>query len=145
MKLVRSLVVYAILWALLIYVYGSFVLVDDIVPDTGIDIDEWMQSFYIAGGVSAVIGFICTAIWHWFGNSFAGEAGITGKYYLLWIVSLVGSFIAELVVVAPSQEGSGLAFFFVVLLAPLGFYINSLCNSAEAVKYIPPLAEKLHG
>lgn len=145
MKLIRSLAVYVLLWAILIYVYGSFILVDDIVPDTGIDIDEWMQSFYLAGGVSALIGFICTIIWHIFGSNFSGDTGITGKFYALWIVSVIGSFIAEFVIVDPSQEGAGLAFFFVVLLAPLGFYLNALFNSAEAVKFIPPLGEKLHG
>lgn len=145
MKLIRSLVVYAILWALLIYVYGSFVLVDDIVPDTGIDIDEWMQSFYIAGGISVIVGMVCTGIWYYLGNSFAGEAGISGKFYLLWVLSLIGSFITEVVVVDPSQEGATLAFVCVVILAPLGFYLNSLWNSAEAVKYIPPLSEKVHG
>ena len=27
----------------------------------------------------------------------------------------------------------------------VGYYLNSLFNSAEAVKFIPPLGERLHG
>ncbi len=50
----------------------------------------------------------------------------------------IASFLIAFLVIDSAQEGTGLSFFFVGFLAPVGYYLNSLINSAEAVKFIPP-------
>lgn len=143
--LVKAALIFVVLWSVFIYAYGDFYLVDNVVPDTGIEIDEWMDSYYQAGGIAAVIGFILSVIWFYFGLHFSGGSGISLKYTVLWIISLIASFIVAFVFILPTQEGSGLSLFFVGFLAPVGFYLNSIFNSEGSVKYVPPLGEHIHG
>lgn len=142
--LVKAALIFVVLWGIFIYAYGDFYLVDNVVPDTGIEIDEWMDSYYQAGGIAAVIGFLLSIIWFYFGLDFSGDSSISIKYMILWILSFILSFIVAFIWIAASQEGSGLSLFFVGFLAPVGFYLNSLFNSEESVKFIPPLAEHIH-
>jgi hypothetical protein len=143
--LVKAIVIFLVLWLLVIYAYGDFLLADSIVPEVDEEIEEWLNSYYFAGVIAAFIGLICSSIWFYFGINFAGGMGISMKHTILWLISVIGSFIVAFIVIDPSQEGSGLSLLFVGLLAPVGYYLNSLFNSAEAVKYIPPLGEHLHG
>ena len=140
-----AIVIFLVLWLLAIYVYGDFYLADNVVPEAGTEIDEWLHSYYLAGGIAALIGLICSTLWFYFGINFSGGIGIGAKHTILWLISIIGSFVVAFLVIDASQEGSGLSFFFVGLLAPVGYYPNSLFNSAEAVKFIPPLGEHLHG
>lgn len=141
---VKAVVFTVVLWLIFIYAYGDFVLTDSIVPEKGVEISEWMDSYYFAGAVSAVIGLICAIIWYIFGINYAGEAGIVVKYRILLIVSIILGLGVAFVVILPAVDGSGLSLFFAWLIAPLTFYLNSLFNSAEAVKFIPPLGITVH-
>lgn len=142
---VKAVLIFFILWLLSIYLYGEFYLVDNVVPDVSIEVDEWLHSYYLAGAVSAITALICSTVWFYFGVNFSGGRSGSVTHTILWLVSFICGFIVALILIAPSQEGSGLSFFFVGLLAPLGFYLNSLFNSAEAVKFIPPLGSLIHG
>lgn len=133
-----------VLWLIFIYGYGDFFLADNVVPEKGIEISEWMDSFYFAGALSAVVGLICAVIWYIFGINYAGGAGIVSKYRILLIVSIILGLVIAFLLILPAVDGSGLSLFFAWLISPLVFYINSLFNSAEAVKFIPPLGITLH-
>lgn len=141
-----SAVIYVVLGAVA-YFIGQFLVVDSIVPDVGISIDEWMESYNITVAVVAVIGFVCSCGWNIVGKNYAGESGINAKYMGIWCLSFVLSLGALIFILNPSQEGSTLADITIVLLAPLGYYISSLWSwsSESAVKFIPPLGEKIHG
>lgn len=142
---VKAVLIFFLLWLAAIYFYGDFYLMDNVVPDVNYEIEEWLHSYYLAGAVSAIIGLICSIIWFYFGVNFSGGRGAAITHTILWLVSFVGGFVVALLLIAPSQEGSGLSLFFVGFLAPIGYYFNSLFNSAEAVKFIPPLGSQIHG
>lgn len=141
---VKAIVITVILWLLVVYLYGDFVLVDSVVPEKGIEISEWMDSYYFAGALSAIAGLICTIVWYVFGINYAGGAGIVAKYRILLIVSVVVGLIIAFVVILPAVDGSGLSLLLAWIVSPLVFYVNSLLNSAEAVKFIPPLGIMIH-
>ena len=52
--LVKAVVIFFVLWLVFIYGYGDFWLADTIVPDADIEIDEWLHSYYLAGGIAAL-------------------------------------------------------------------------------------------
>lgn len=143
--LVKAVVIFFVLWLVFIYGYGDFFLSDTIVPEADVEIDEWLHDYYIAGGIAAVVGLICSAVWFYFGVNFSGGISAGAKHTILWIIAFIASFVVAFICIDTSQEGSGLSFFFVGFLAPVGYYLNSLFNSAEAVKFIPPLGEHIHG
>lgn len=140
----RSIVTYLVLWCLLIYAYSSFYLVNNVVPEQGTEISAWINSYYRAGAVSAVLSFITSAVWFKMGKSYAGGIGISTRYNLLWIISLALGAIAAFFLIMPSLEGKGLSFLLVTILAPIGYYISALIAPASAVKYIPLFAESIH-
>ncbi|WP_306537649.1 hypothetical protein [Megasphaera sp.] len=142
---VKAILIFFLLWMLAIYLYGDFYLADNVVPEADMEIEEWLHSYYLAGGIAAIVGLVCSAIWYYFGINFSGGMSVSVKHTILWLLAFFGSFIVAFLVIAPAQEGSGLSFFFVGFLAPVGYYLNSLFNSAEAVKFIPPLGNHLHG
>lgn len=142
---VKSVVIFFVLWLLAIYLYGDFYLADNIVPEADVEIDEWLHSYYLAGGIAALAGLIFSTMWFYCGINYSGGSGIGITHTILWILSAIVSFLVAFFVIDAAQEGTGLSFFFVGFLAPVGYYLNSLFNSAEAVKFIPPLGERLHG
>ena len=87
--LVGALVLFIVFWLLLFFGYGNLVLADSVVPVEGMEVDEWLAGFRMCGGISGILGFICAAIWFYIGDGFAGESGISVKYYGLLIVSFV--------------------------------------------------------
>ena len=141
---VKTFVVLVVLWLLLFLCYGNLVLVDTVVPIEGIEVDEWISSYQMCGKVSGILGFICAAIWFQFGKNYAGESGIKVKFYALWIVSLVLSVLVNVIFFPDAVEGTGLAHVFVILMAPVLYWISSLFASAPAVKYIPSGAGLIH-
>lgn len=142
--IVKALLIGLVFWLIFIYGYGDFFLVDSIVPEKGTAIDEWMDSYYLAGTVSAIVGIVCGAIWFYFGTNFSGEAGISAKFYILLIASVILGFAAAFALILSAVEGSGLSLLFAWLIAPLTYYVITLIDSAEAVKFIPPLGDKVH-
>lgn len=142
--IVKTLGMLILLWLVLIFGYGNFSLVDTIVPVEGVEVDEWISSYRMCGGVSGILGFVCSAIWFAIGNSYAGEGGIGVKYYGLWIVAAILGVICNFVLLPGAVEGSGLASVFVILLPILLYYLASIFAYAPAVKYIPLLADSLH-
>lgn len=142
--LVKTMIIYLILWGIFIYGYGEFSLIDSIVPERGVEIDEWLQSYYFAGGISSLIAFVCSCIWFYFGTQYAGGHGISIKFNILWIVTVMGGLISDFFIIMSAVDGRGLSWVFACLIAPIGYYIVSLSCSAEAVKFIPPLSERIH-
>lgn len=142
--LVKAFIIYLIMWCILIYGYGDFFLSDSIVPEKDVAIDEWLNSYYIAGAVSAVIAFICSCIWFYFGINYSGGHGISLKHKILWIIAALGGLLAAFLIIMPAVDGKGLSLLFAWIIAPLGYYIVSLFDSAEAVKFIPPFGESIH-
>lgn len=131
-------------WLVFVYGYGEFFLMDDVVPEKGYEISDWMYSFYLAGAISAIVGFICSCIWYFFGVRYAGEDGITVKFYALLIIATILGFIVAFAFILPAVDGSGLSLLFAWLISPAIYYVNSLVNYAPAVKYIPPFGENIH-
>lgn len=142
--IVKTLGMLILLWLLLFFAYGNMVLVDSIVPAEGIDVDEWISSYKICGGISGISGFICAAIWFFVGNGYAGESGIGIKFYGLLILSVVLGVICNFIFLPSSVDGSGLAGIFVVIFPPVLYYLAGLLAYAPAVKYIPAGADILH-
>lgn len=133
-----------VLWLAAFIGYGDFILKDSIVPVEGMEVEEWIDAYRITGGISGIVGFVLSAIWFYIGDNYAGEDGISLKYYILLIVSLIAGAMLALFKMPPSIEGSGLAFFTVMVISVLTYYLSSLFAYAEQVKYIPPLSETLH-
>jgi len=142
--LVKAIVILIVMWAIAIYVYGDFVLADSVVPERGVGIDEWLDSYYKAGAISAFWGLVCSCIWFYFGTHYSGGAGISIKFWVPWIVSLVLGIATAFFVIEKAVDGSGASFIFAALMAPVGYYLIALFDSAEAVKYIPPLGMMIH-
>lgn len=142
--LVKTLLVLVVLWLLLFLGYGNFVLADTVVPVEGIEVDEWISSYQMCGIISGILGFICAAIWFQFGKNYAGESGIKVKFYALWIVSLVLSVLVNVIFFPEAVEGTGFAHVFVIVMAPVLYWVSSLVASAPAVKYIPKGAGLIH-
>lgn len=124
--------------------YGELSLVDDIVPEKGVSIDDWMSSYYEAGIFSLIIALVMGSVWFWTGSHYSGGVGISLRYYVFWGISFIGSFLVALMVIYPAQEGYVVADALVCIVSPICYYIISLLDSANAVKYIPPLGEKIH-
>lgn len=141
---VKTLGLLVFFWLLMIFGYGNFFLMDTIVPVEGIEVDEWINGYRTCGGVSGLLGFICAAIWFAIGSGYAGEGGISIKYYALWILAAVLGVGCNFLLLPGSVEGSGLASLFVILLPILVYYLSSIIAYAPAVKYIPLLADTLH-
>ena len=141
---VRTFIICLVLWLAAIYAYGNFVLADSIVPEQGTPIEDWLSSFYTAGGVSAVLGLLTSAIWFFLGKSYSGGAGIGVKFFLGWILAAALGAACAILLLAPAVDGKGAAFILIVLVAPLGYYLSSLFSCANAVKFIPPLANVIH-
>ncbi len=132
------------LWLMFCYVYGIFVLNDTIVPYPGTEIDEWLNEYYISGLISSLLGFVCSAVWFSIGNSYDGKSSLGIKFGIIWIVSIVFSVAVKFLVMPDFVEGAGLASVFIILLAPLLYYLSSLFAPANASKYIPPLSGLIH-
>lgn len=141
---VKTLGLLVFFWLLMIFGYGNFFLMDTVVPVEGIEVDEWINGYRTCGGVSGLLGFICAAIWFAIGNGYAGEGGISIKYYGLWILAAVLGVGCNFVLLPGAVEGSGLASLFVILLPILVYYLSSIIAYAPAVKYIPLLADAIH-
>ncbi len=141
---VKTLGLFVIFWLLLFFFYGNFFLMDTIVPAEGMEVDEWIDGFRKCGGASGALGFICSAIWFYVGDNYAGDSNINVKYYLFFILSFVLGIIVNFVMLPASVEGSGLASIFVVIFPVILYYLASLFAYAAPVKYIPFLAEALH-
>lgn len=124
--------------------YGELSLVDDIVPEKGISIDDWMSSYYEAGIFSLIVALAMGSAWFWTGTHYSGGVGISLRYYVFWAISFIGSFLLALIVIYPAQEGYVVADVLVCIVSPICYYAISLLDSANAVKYIPPLGEKFH-
>lgn len=142
--IVKTLGLLVALWLFLIFGYGNFVLMDTVVPVEGMEVDEWISAYRLCGGLSALAGFMCSALWFWIGDSFAGEGGISIKYYGLWILAAVLGVVCNFVFLPAAVDGAGLASVFIILLPILLYYIASIIAYASPVKYIPFLAEVLH-
>lgn len=142
--LVGALVLFIVFWLLLFFGYGNLVLADSVVPVEGMEVDEWLAGFRMCGGISGILGFICAAIWFYIGDGFAGESGISVKYYGWLIVSFFFGVATNFLFLPASQEGSGCASLFVIIFPMLLYYLSSLIVSAPQVKYIPPLGEVIH-
>lgn len=127
-----------VLWLVFGYAYGDFVLGDTVVPEKGVTIDDWLDAYYIAVGISVVAAWLGNAIWWFIGKSFSGGSGISMKYYLVWALTLIGGLIAAFGFMEAAVEGNGVSMFFAIFLAPIGFYLDSVVASADAVKFIPP-------
>ena len=142
--IVKTVGLLVFLWLFLIFGYGNFFLMDTVVPVEGVEVDEWINAYRMSGGISALAGFLCSAMWFAIGNSYAGEGGITIKYYGLWILAAVLGVVCNFVFLPNAVEGAGLASVFVIILPVLLYYLASIFAYAPAVKYIPLLAESLH-
>ncbi|MDO4921879.1 MAG: hypothetical protein Q4E64_08675 [Phascolarctobacterium sp.] len=142
--IVKTLGMLILLWLVLFFAYGNMFLVDTIVPVEGIDVDEWISSYKICGGISGLSGFICAAIWFFIGNGYAGEGGISIKFYALLILSIVLGLLCNFIFLPGAVDGSGLASVFVVVFPPVLYYLAGLFAYAPAVKYIPAGADTLH-
>ena len=144
LRIIDSDILFIVFWLLLFFGYGNLVLSDSVVLVEGMVVDEWLAGFRMCGGISGILGFICVAICFSIGDGFAGESGISVKYYGLLIVSFVFGVAANFLFLPASQEGSGCASLFVIIFPMLLYYLSSLIVSAPQVKYIPPLSEVIH-
>lgn len=133
-----SFIISLVLWLILGYVYGDFVLADSVVPEKGVTIDDWLSAYYLAVGAGAGIAFVANFFWYLAGVNFSGGSGISMKYYLILGLSLVFCVIATFFFMEPAVEGNGISTFLSIFLAPIGFYLDSVFASADAVKFIPP-------
>ena len=141
---VKTAAIVIVLWLAAFFGYGDFVLKDSIVPVEGMEVEEWIDAYRITGGISGIVGFILSAIWFYIGDNYAGESGISVKYYALFVISILTGGALAIFKMPPSIEGSGFAFVMVAGISLLTYYLSSLLASAEPVKYIPPLGEILH-
>lgn len=142
--IVKTLGLVVLLWTVLFYGYGSFVLVDNVVPIEGIEIEEWVSAYNITGLASGIVAFLCSAIWFYLGDNYTGESGIKIKYYGLMILNFVMAVVLVVVLLPKTIDGSGFSSFFVVVNALLVYYLSSIVASAGPVKYIPALSEAFH-
>ena len=133
-----SIIVSLLLWLVLGYLYGEFMLADTVVPEKGVTIDEWLSYYYKAAVASAVIAILANIAWYAIGVNFSGGSGISMKYYLVLGASLVFGVIATFALMEPAVDGNGISTFLSIFLAPIGFYLDSVFASADAVKFIPP-------
>lgn len=142
--IVKTLGLLLLLACVLFYVYGDYVLIDSVVPAEGYEVGEWLNSYYTSGIASLVASFICSAIWFWRGQNYTGGNGISIFYYGFMGLSLVLGILINFVLLLPAIDGSGFASVFVVIAAPVLYYLASLIAYAPAVKYIPAGAELIH-
>ncbi len=141
---VKTAVIGLLLWLAAFFGYAELSLKDTVVPVEGMEVEEWIDAYRITGGISGFLGFVVSAIWFNLGSNYAGESGISIKYYGLWLISFIAGVAVAIVKMPPSIEGAGYAFVMVVLISVLLFYLSSLFVSADPVKFIPPLGEKFH-
>lgn len=133
-----SIIVSLLLWLAFGYLYGEFMLADTVVPEKGVTIDEWLSCYYEAAGASAGIAILANIAWYAIGVNFSGGSGISMKYYLVLGAALVSGVIATFALMEPAVDGNGISTFLSIFLAPIGFYLDSVFASADAVKFIPP-------
>ena len=81
-----SIIVSLLLWLVLGYLYGEFMLADTVVPEKGVTIDEWLSYYYKAAVASAVIAILANIAWYAIGVNFSGGSGISMKYSSLQLL-----------------------------------------------------------
>lgn len=141
---VVTLGIIILLFLVLIFGYGSFLLSDTIVPAQGMLVDEWLKGYNLAGVASCIVAFVCAAAWYFCGCHYTGGSGIDVTYWGILIASFILGAAVALFIIPSAQEGRGLSFVFVTILPVIAYYLSSLFASAAAVKYIPPLSEIVH-
>lgn len=141
---VKTFGMLVVLYLVLFYGYADFVLADSIVPMEGMEIEEWISGYKIAGVASAIVALICSALWFWIGNDYTGDSGIGVKFYGLLLVSVILGIVVNVFMVPQSIDGSGLAAVYVVLYPAVVYYLSALFAYAAPVKYIPAGSESLH-
>ncbi len=135
-----------ILLGVLTFLGGYFFLGDQVIPASGMPLENWMGYFYALSGLSLVIG-LAAAAW-WFDKGLRYDAAAKRRigliYRDLWVISfLVGMFLGFGVLPA-ADEGSGVSRLWITILAPLIFYLDSVLAGAYPVQFMPPLSKKLY-
>lgn len=121
--LIKAFVVYFLLWWVLIYAYGWF-LINQVVPANGIGVDEWLQSYYQVGVANVVIGLIISFIWFWLDRRSLGKLSSLKYYGLLLLACFITSEnISHFVM--PTLGGESLMLTFTNIVVPIGFCILS--------------------
>lgn len=143
--LAKNILFFLVLWMICIYGVGDFYLSENVVPVKGVSVSEWMSAYYTAGTASAIVGFIFSLLWFVIGSRYTGGSGIAAKHTLLWGVCTILGIGVAFVILEGAQEGMVAAYLDIFFIAPIGYYMNSLFNSAAEVKFIPPMATKIHG
>lgn len=141
---IKTVGLLVVLCLVFFYGYGNFFLADNVVPYEGMEVGEWLYMYNISGGLSGLAGLVCAAFWFWIGDAYSGESGVGVKYYGLMILSLILGLVIAFLVLPTALEGSGFASVFVVITAPLLYYLASVFAYASPVKYIPAGAEIFH-
>lgn len=142
-KKIRQIIVAIIAFGVMVLIGWGY-LEDNIVPEKGIEISEWMDQYYFCGGISIIIGILCSAIWYWKGIKYNGNGKMARWFWGLWFLSLVIAIIIDVAGLFAYVDGGLLATIFVILAPPVIYYVNTLWSSPAAVKYIPFLAKKIH-
>jgi hypothetical protein len=137
---------FIVLLALLTFALGFLLLGGRVVPADGMTIETWLQRFYLCGGLSLLLGLVCAGIWFGKGLFYDANSGkkITSLYYGLGAVTLVGAVLIAVAVLPRAYEWGVPAQIWLVLLAPVYYYLDSVFAGAYPVQFVPPCARLLY-
>lgn len=131
---------------ILIVLLGQFCFSDAIIPVDGMEVEEWIRSFYFSGIAGLVVGWGIFCIWIYKGDGYSGEDNIESYYRGFTVVCLfVGIGMRFVFLKGAVISSSSIFADIIIFIAPVfGYYASSLVASPEAVKYIPFFSDKIH-
>ena len=137
---------FIVLLALLTFALGFAVLGGRVVPADGMTIEKWLQRFYLCGGLSLLLGVVCAAVWFGKGLFYDANSGrqMRPLYYGLGALTLAGAVLLGFLVLPRTHEWGLPAQLWLVLIAPLYYYLDSVFAGAYPVQFVPPLARVLY-
>lgn len=132
----------------LIFVFATIWLTDNIVPTAEYDVDVWISAFYFTSFASLSLSILYSAIWFWKGSNYYPQkilgSAIKFWYYALALLTILSGIATQLFILPPAIAGYLPANIIVVVISLFSYYTLSIMAAATPVKYIPPLAMNFH-
>jgi len=132
--------------ALITFLLGYFFLSAQTVPAGGLTIENWLQHYYLCGLGSLLWGLLGAGVWFYRGLSYDALTGpkLAPLYYGLLFLTLAGAALIAFTLLPSAYEFSLPAQLWLLLAAPLCYYLDSVFAGAYPVQFFPPYARLLY-
>ncbi|MBM3234744.1 hypothetical protein FJZ31_00420 [Candidatus Poribacteria bacterium] len=136
-----------IFFLLAFYVEKNIALYNMVVPHAGVQLDQWLDSFWHWAIVGIIISGVASLFWYILGQwvfkinrwEKSGKRGIWLCFILLPVVAII----LEWIFTKKAQAGAWPAYLFYALNGLLCYYLATALCSPSSFKYTPLLASRV--